>query len=253
MKYLLALLLSACSCLTFSQTSSDTPTHSSQWSGPYVSASYGVLNKQSEIYTNNLYNGYNSPYTNTLDSNQSSAGIQLGYLWAFDSYILGVEADFNPATLKNSECRASMYPDPPCKSWEGYMNVSTETKYQGSVRLKFGYAFSDFMLYVTGGLAAAKISSTLDVQCPYGCGLSDDSAYIASRTTSQNKLSATYGVGGEYMFDKHWRLGADYLFFKSPSQSQSLIHSDASYGPQVITSRISNKYDLLRLRLIYAF
>jgi opacity protein-like surface antigen len=253
MKFFLALFLSVFSSLSFSQLQSDTTSRHSPWNGPYVSASYGVLDKQSEVYTNNLYNGYNSPYTNSLDSNQSSAGIQLGYLWAFNSYILGIEADFNPATLKNSECRASMYPDPPCKAWEGYLNVSTETKYQGSLRMKMGYVFSDFMFYVTGGFSAAKISSTLDVQCPYGCGLSDDSAYTGSKTISQNKLLATYGVGGEYMFDKHWRLGADYLFFKSPSQSQSLIHSGAGYGPQIITSRTSNKYELLRLRLIYAF
>lgn len=253
MKFLLALLLSAFSSLAFSQPASNSDIHPKEWAGPYVSFSYDNLNNQSEIYTNNFYNGYNSPYTNNTSSNKSSAGIQAGYLWAFDSYILGVEADFNPATLKNSECRASMYPDPPCRAWEGYMNVFSETKYQGSIRLKFGYAFSDFMLYVTGGLAATKVSSTLDVQCPYGCGLSDDSAYSASRTLSQNKLSATYGVGGEYLFNMHWRLGADYLFFKSPNLSQSLIHSDASYGPQVITSSISNKYELLRLRLIYAF
>lgn len=116
-----------------------------------------------------------------------------------------------------------------------------------------GYTFSDLMIYATGGFASVKSSNTLDVHCPEGCGLSDDIAYTAAQTVSQNKLRPIYGVGSEYAIDKRWRIGADYLFFKSPALTQSLTHSTASYGSQVITSSISNKYELLRVRLIYGF
>lgn len=253
MKRLSFCILSLITQLSLAQTTPLDVSKSNQWEGFYLSGSIGSLKGTSEIYTNNLYNGYNSPYTNISDANKSSAGLQLGYHWALNSYIFGIEADVNPSTLKSTECRASMYPDPACSFWHGYMNVASETKYKGSLRLKMGYAFSDLMVYVTGGLASVKTSNTLDIHCPDGCGLSDDIAYAGTQAISQNKLRATYGLGGEYAIDKHWRIGADYLFFKSPALTQSLTHSTASYGPQVITSSISNKYELLRVRLIYGF
>lgn len=123
MKLLSFCILCLITHLSLAQTILADVSKSNQWEGFYLSGSVGSLKGTSEIYTNNLYNGFNSPYTNNINANKASVGLQLGYHWALNSYILGIEADINPSTLKSNECRASMYPDPACSTWHGYMNV----------------------------------------------------------------------------------------------------------------------------------
>lgn len=231
----------------------DSSTSEQRWHGFYMSAGSSAFQNKLTTYSNNSYNGDDTSQT-VVDKNKKSFGaLQIGYNWQIDSYIFGLESDVGSATLNKTSCRGSRDPATPCADYYyGTLNLTGETKYKGALLGKIGYEVSNFMFYVTGGVVALKVSNILNVDCPSGCGATDANAITSTTTVSRNKLVTAYGLGGEYFLDKNWRLGLDYLFFKTPDLSQSLTHT-ATYGPQVITSTNSTHNSLLRVKLIYSF
>lgn len=252
-KFLVFFSIVFSSALSFAQAENTDQSKTNPWEGFYASGSYSSLNSKLTSYSNNSYNGDDTSQTVINKSSKASMGLQLGHNWQFDSIIAGLEIDIGPNSMNQSSCRGVREPGTPCGDWYfGTLNLTSETKYQGAFLGKLGHQFDDFMFYISGGLVYLKSKNIMNVDCPSGCGATDANPLITTTTVSKNKLALAYGVGGEYMLDKNWRLGVDYLYFKSPHLSQSLTH-DATYGPQVITSTNSNSNSLLRAKLIYAF
>ena len=229
------------------------------WEGFYVAGSYGYSKDNSNLSSNYNYPALvsygDSPFSssNTANSKKYNPGIQFGYNWKIDSYILGLEADLSPSAIKQSGCSRVESAGGVCgDDWYGQLKLAAETNYKGAVKLRFGYQISDFMVYATGGVAYANISNTLNVNCPSGCSLYDGNAFTSTTTVSKNALRFAYGLGGEYRVYENWKLGMDYFYFTLPDLSQAVTHA-ASYGQQDITSTISNSYSQLKFRLIYSF
>jgi len=230
------------------------PAKTGSWEGFYVAGSYGYSKDNGNLESSFSYNGgglqnINSP----LHLTKFVPGIQFGYNYQIDSYILGLEADISPSAISKANCARVSSSGPDCgDGYYGGLNLSEKAKYKGALKLRFGYQLTDIMLYASSGLAYANLSNTLNINCPSGCTPSDANPITSTTTISKNEVRFTYGLGAEYKLDGNWKMGADYFYFRLPDLSQSITHQ-ATYGPQVITSTNSNSYSQLKFRIIYSF
>jgi opacity protein-like surface antigen len=252
MKRITAIIfLSVMAFSAFSQ-SNDRPSKN-HWSGFYIAGSLGNFQNNSSVYSDNIYGSYSPNATYASKINKNNLGIQAGYNWNINSYILGLELDVNPSKISKSTCRGSQDPTTSCGDYYyGTLTLVNEISYKGAIKGRVGYEFSDFMIYASGGVAFVKATNTLNVDCPSGCGASDANAITTSSTVSKNSINFTYGFGAEYALDKSWKLGVDYMYFKVPNLNQTLYHS-ATYGTQTMIANNANSNSIYGLRLIYNF
>ncbi len=84
-------------------------------------------------------------------------GLQAGYDRQFGKFVAGAEADFQLADLRGSDTFDATVAGP-------HYSSQTKTNWLVTVRGRLGYAFAGFLPYVTGGLAAARATSSLAIQ-----------------------------------------------------------------------------------------
>jgi outer membrane immunogenic protein len=102
-------------------------------------------------------------------------GVFAGYNWGFDEYIIGVEADYVRARLRNntSASRSGEFEDPasagipgPGQSYQyAYttrVNSKTEVTDYGTIRARFGMPMGQVMPFATAGLAWARTSHSIE-------------------------------------------------------------------------------------------
>ena len=224
------------------------------WHGFYLAGSYGLAKDSSNLSSSFTYNGGGLQTSNNpIDLTKSTPGIQFGYNHQINSYIFGIEADVSPLTMGQAHCARVTSEGPDCgNSFLGGLNLESKTKYKGAAKLRLGYQLNNFMFYASGGVAFASTGNTLSINCPSGCTTSDAEELTSTTTASKNLLRFNYGLGGEYMLNGNWRLGLDYSYFTLPDLSQVITHQ-ATYGPQVISSKSSDAFSQLKLRVIYSF
>ena len=218
----------------------------------YVS---GALSSSSFKHTIDSLHTYNSGYF--PDSQNSSAkktglSVQLGKNWTLDRVLVGLELEYDPTKSSKTVCRGASEITGCISAWEGYLNITDSIDLQGSAKVRLGYTFERLMVYAAAGFARLKHSSTMDVVCPFGCGMSDSVGYTGGTTVSKTKTTPVFGVGFEYQVTGRWNLGADYQYLKSGSLSQGQ-EKVASYGIQNISSTGSTEVSRLQMRLIYRF
>ncbi|WP_099866460.1 outer membrane protein [Pararhizobium haloflavum] len=117
------------------------------WTGPYAGVFLG-------------YNWGDYEAIEDDDAEDLSGGAYAGYNWQVDNFVFGVEGDVGYSGVEG-----------------GNDFVSADPGVFGSVRGRVGYTFNPFMVYATGGVAAADIE--------YGNELGSDS-----------NTSVGYTVGG---------------------------------------------------------
>jgi outer membrane immunogenic protein len=91
-------------------------------------------------------------------------------------------------------------------------NTTYETKLRwlATVTPRFGYAVSNWLFYMKGGLAAGSVDSTLA-----------SSATAAGPTQflgNQDHIGWTMGTGIEYLFCKNWIIGLEYNYYDLGTQ-----------------------------------
>ncbi|RUV16840.1 outer membrane protein [Mesorhizobium sp. M7A.F.Ca.MR.245.00.0.0] len=157
-----------------------------EWTGAYVGAQIGygwgdVDSHDSEIGTGS------SDWSDSWKSNGVLGGIHVGYNQAFDSIVLGVEADLEASGASGSVDSA----------YAG--NIKTKIDVQGSLRARLGYATGPALLYATGGLAVAHFDTK------YDDGTTTDDS-------SNTKAGWTVGAGIEYAFAQNWTTRVEYRY-----------------------------------------
>ncbi|MBP0581852.1 porin family protein [Labrys sp. LIt4] len=160
------------------------------WSGPYIGlhAGYG-WGRESDNHSSE-----NGPILPTniaadhFDMNGFVGGAHAGYNYQINQFVVGAEADIDYADVKGSH-RYNYAGG----SWTGRLQMKSE--WQGSVRLRAGYAFDNILLYATGGVAFAqgKLSDR---------GQLFGNAYGTSDTNTH--VGWTIGAGAEYAFTQNW-------------------------------------------------
>lgn len=225
---------------------------SSGWDGMYVSGALSSSSYKHTIDSLHTYNAGYFPNSQNPSAINTDLSVQLGKNWTFDRVLVGLEIDYDPSKSTKTVCRGASEITRCITAWEGYLNISDSIDLQGSGKIRLGYILDKFMIYTAVGFARLKHSSSLDVVCPSGCGLSDSDSYTAVTTVSENKTRPVFGFGFEYKVSERWNVGADYQYLQSGNLSQTQ-QKTATYGTQQISSTSSVNVSRAQLRLIYRF
>jgi outer membrane immunogenic protein len=185
------------------------------WSGFYLGL-YGGAGFGSHDRSNTA--GFNNSY-------KSSGGLiggLAGYNWQLSNpVVLGVEGDLAWANVKGDD------------SGVGGTVDTSQYRWLGSLRGRIGYAFDNWLPFVTGGWAFANIRHTNDG----GTGDTFDNA----------RSGWTLGGGVEYAITSNWTTRLDYRYFDFGSYSRSA-------PPNGVTAySVSNKLQTVTVGLSYKF
>lgn len=131
-------------------------------------------------------------------------GVQAGYNWQVQNWVLGVEADIawtgKDATQSVAVTTGGFFP------FAG--SHVTSQDWLGTVRGRAGVLFTpQFLVYGTGGFAFAKVDRTYNAAFP---------TFVStwSGSSSDTLTGWTLGAGIEWALGNGWSIGAEYLYVK---------------------------------------
>jgi len=139
-------------------------------------------------------------------------GGTLGYNYQMDNIVLGVEGDIDWSNIRGST---------PCAG----TICETRNDWLGTARGRLGYAFGNFMPYVTGGLAVGDIKNSI--------------AGVGNAT--ETKAGWTAGGGVEAHISGPWSVKAEYLFVDL-GRGASVLGSDAKFQTHIVRAGLNYKF-----------
>ncbi|UDL89453.1 porin family protein [Mesorhizobium sp. PAMC28654] len=196
------------------------PAATYNWSGAYIGAQAGYAWGDGRVGLNsnpNYYDNFGWDYS----LSGGFGGLYAGYNHQFDGgVVLGVEGDYNFASLKDDALYQAMGVDLP------NMGGVLELHSVGSIRLRAGYAMDRWLPFVTGGLAVATYEHTT-VHLPGGAPFG-----IAKDTIT----GYTLGAGAEYAVTDNWVVRGEYRFadFGRQSSVRQVVGGGSAYNPDEI-------------------
>ena len=146
---------------------------------------------------------------NTFHNSGFTGGGQIGYNWQFGSLVTGVEWDFEYFNPKGSRTLVGAYA---ADAVPFAFTQSSSGSWLTTLRGRIGLAQNNWLLYLTGGVAAAQMSfnsTFLDQETSpprFSGGLA------STVSVSQTRYGAVGGAGFEYGFTPNWSVRAEYLY-----------------------------------------
>lgn len=178
------------------------------WSGFYAGVQAGVA-KQRDNYSSTDADWDGSAWVSSAMegvSNMSKSsfvgGVHAGFNHQIGTFVVGLEADVEGVSGKNSysafEAADSTY------LYSETWSVTSQLKWQGSVRARAGVAVDRALIYVTGGVAAGQFSTV------YSSVISSPAS--ASHSFSDTRFGYTVGAGVQYALTDAWSVRAEYRY-----------------------------------------
>jgi outer membrane immunogenic protein len=178
------------------------------WTGCYAGVNgggaWGRSNMSTVLFPNST--AANIVAVQNLDSpnlrpDGGTAGGQLGCNYQTGRIVFGVEADFGWFGLSDSITSSAPFPSGP-----GSFTVSNSVKtdWLFTARPRLGYAWDNWMVYMTGGLAVTKLK--------YRSSFSDTGGELENASVDTTRLGATVGGGIEAMLGRNWSAKVEYLY-----------------------------------------
>jgi outer membrane immunogenic protein len=181
------------------------------WSGVYVGIHGGWAWAESDVTI--------PPDDIGFDTDDFVIGGQIGYNWAWDSFVFGVEGDISYTGAEDEDLVAL---------------VGVENDFLASARGRLGFAADRFLIYGTGGAAWA------------GFSVSDDALLEDDDTTF---FGWAAGGGIEYAITDNITLGVEYLHYQFDDEDfddfTALVDVEADLSVDVVRGRLSVKFDSL--------
>jgi outer membrane immunogenic protein len=141
------------------------------------------------------------------------AGVEYGCNQQFGNFLVfGIEGDWSWTNARGSTFN-NFNPDNPISTQN---QSETREKWISTTRGRIGWAWNRAWLYVTGGLAAAKVEANLTnvVGSVNNNGFPNDGSFSDSHVL----YGGTVGAGFEYAFLNNWSLKAEYLYVRLENQ-----------------------------------
>jgi outer membrane immunogenic protein len=181
------------------------------WTGFYVGANVGYTWGQADArYTGNpafvggpVAVGL-APAGFALDTSGVIGGGQLGYNFQFGQWVLGAEADFQAIGQRNNGVTFFGAVGPAGLT----SSASASVDWLATVRGRAGFAFDNFLLYGTGGVAFGDVNASGAI---VGSGLLGGTAWGGSY--SETRVGWTAGAGVEYAFSPNISFKLEYLYY----------------------------------------
>ncbi len=247
------------------------------WSGCYAGLNAGAI-VSDERYSLATAGGFlqnNNLFSNPANSSQVghsfashatgfTGGGQIGCNKQIGILVLGVEADFDHTGQLGST--ASFGPagpiiganDPARNHVSSQIDrVGQDGDWYSTIRGRVGLsATPTLLLYATGGLAVARISSAANVTFGADRFFLSNNAFAGSY--SETRTGWTIGAGTEWAFLPNWSLRAEYLYLDFGSFSYALACtvpscSNAPTIPYAWSAHVQSADHIFRVGLNYAF
>ncbi len=180
------------------------------WTGFYVGLNAGGHWGEDAVTTSasvvNFGAGGAATYNALAAGSNHPAGFigggQIGYNWQVNSFVLGLEADANGLTGKQS--RLVLFPGPAPAAGDTFA-TSAESNFLATVRGRLGLAFDRLLFYATGGLAIGTVKIT-DTDTVNG------GVTLETTSSTTTRTGWTAGGGLEYAFAPNWTAKLEYLY-----------------------------------------
>jgi outer membrane immunogenic protein len=247
------------------------------WSGCYAGVNAGALFSAEQyslamaggfLLNNNLFsnpaNKSQVGHSFASDGTSFTGGGQIGCNRQTGMLVWGFEADFDHAGQLSKT--ANFGPAGPIigASDPARNHVSSQTDSVGqngdwysTVRGRIGLAATPtLLLYATGGLAVARISSSANVS--FGADRLFLSNNMFAGSHSETRMGWTIGAGSEWAFLPNWSVRAEYLFMDFGSFSYALACtvpscSGAPTIPYAWSAHVQSADHVFRVGLNYTF
>ncbi len=189
-----------------------------------------------------LVNATNTLGTRSIKADGFTGGVQGGYNYQINSFVVGLEGDFNFVDAKKSISPEGFTP--------GFLVLSSTSKVEwlATIRGRLGLAFDRFLVYGTGGVAFAsvKVTDQIDFR-PNGAP-----SLGAPGASSNTRTGYALGGGVEYAFTNNWTVKAEYLYVDLGKTNYS---HGAVTGVPTSNVELSNKtkLNIARIGVNYKF
>jgi outer membrane immunogenic protein len=194
------------------------------WNGFYVGINGGYSFGKADTTVTGLTPSVLTPIAIGVSPKGWLGGAQMGYNWqgAGSPWVFGLETDFQAS----GETDTGTCTTPTCVP---DANVKGAYPYFGTFRGRIGWDPSQWLFYVTGGLAYAEIRRGIN---QLGVVSYDEKFWRAGWTV---------GGGVEYAFDRHWSIKGEYLYIDYGTGNLTIAASGplgaAPLGPVALSTR----------------
>jgi outer membrane immunogenic protein len=146
----------------------------------------------------------------TINPTGFTGGGQVGYNQQAGIWVWGIEADFEHLGWKGSSAGTfqlpSTLPGGPVGPPPLFFSVATSvsTNWLFTARPRLGVANSNWLFYVTGGVAIGneKFAQTIMLLAPF----------VENAAFSTTRVGWTVGAGVEYALNRNWSIKGEYLY-----------------------------------------
>ncbi len=235
-----------------SHSIADSNSHEATWDHFYIGSHINGSHYKANIDTHSDTGSYfiTSDYaqlkaagSGSPSGRNGSAGINIGWNYAWNGFIFGIEADYLDAdktlTLNSGDVT---YITQPAHTFQTVSRVNI--KHTLSLRPKLGYRWRDSLLYVTGGLSLAKLDYRFDFSETF-------QNQQASASKSDTQKGWTIGASMEHALDKSWSVKVEYLYSEFDTlNANSQLNG---YPDQIIDNKVKIKISNFRVGINYWF
>ncbi|HEY2828212.1 MAG TPA: outer membrane beta-barrel protein [Pirellulales bacterium] len=233
------------------------------WSGVYVGLNAGYSWGHSSIdYVQDAGQIFGNPpfptggaLSTSVDPGSFIGGGQLGFNYQSGIWVFGAEADI---AWRDRTDTASFTLNPivlgPGGGGGDTLLLSDEQKWIGTVRGRVGVSpegMSNWLFYVTGGLAYGGFEHSVTQNCNVGCG------QVRVISDSTTKVGWTVGGGVEVALNRNWSVGAEYLYMDFGTDTLAAPAAGDFSGVTTTfpptTVSFHDKSQVARLKLNYRF
>jgi outer membrane immunogenic protein len=195
------------------------------WSGFYIGGHLGYGWADS-VSTGTLGGAFDAPLGTSIGMKPNGwlGGLQFGYNFAMQQYLLGLEVDFGYLGISGSNSTGL-----------GYANVSYG--WYSVIAGRLGFAMDTALIYVKGGYAMARVTNDAGALV---AGVLDASDY-----TSTSGVRGGYAIGGglEYALNRQWSMKGEYLYMDFGSSTSGNLDGDTfSHSNALHTFKIGLNY-----------
>ncbi|MGD0149474.1 MAG: outer membrane beta-barrel protein [Xanthobacteraceae bacterium] len=169
-------------------------------------------------------------------------GGQIGYNWQTGIMVVGLEADFDGVSDKNTI--NLVFPGSGASA-PFTTTYTHQLDWLSTFRGRLGVTVSpDFLIYFTGGVAVGEVKTGNSFICPT-CGPSTSTEPSTTSANTATRAGIVIGLGAEWMVAPHWSIKAEYLYADLGSTNSTIVYT---YGPNTssLTSTVHNNYNIAR-------
>jgi len=197
--------------------------HAQDWQGLYVGghAGHGFQDEDGEFisFDTNLDGSFGDTVNTTAPANAFASGfcdgrargptpdlgcddaedgvdygLRLGYDWQFGNIVVGALGEYSGNAIIDSVSAFSTTP--------ARYTMTRELETVAALRLRGGFAFSNLLVFATGGYAWAQIDHEFSTS---------NGVNTFTETDDGEADGYQYGAGAEWAFTPRWRVGAEYI------------------------------------------